>query len=185
MSQYYSLISSLPALKMGETPSITEDAFMLAASAFVSVSNMEILEKFALVPSDDAEFAVGSLAGQYTLWERALRNSLVKIRASKRTQEALANMRGTDFECDADRAASQAYSAANPLERERVLDNARIAKLDELSACQVFSFDMICAYKIKLAIMWKWSDYRSHEKASANLERTVTGVLEAYENKSK
>ena len=150
---------------------------MASAEAFVSGENWRILEKISIVPDTENSFPANTLAEKYRLWEKSLRNSLVKLRAVRTASDAVNSMRDTDFECDADRAAVHAYSAATPLEREKLLDAARFAKIDEMSACQVFSFDMVCAYKLKLALALKWSARRDRQKADALLSDTVSQIL--------
>jgi hypothetical protein len=121
-----------------------------------------------------------ALICQYAKWEIALRNSIAAIRASKwRNGEIGANVRpDAIYESETDTIAKAAYSAANPLERERILDEARWNKLDDLARLNHFhgfTYDAVCAYGLKLQIAEKWIS-RTKEAAIANLDKAVANV---------
>ncbi len=179
--ELFSLISSLPALKLFEEPFLSREKFLSYCSAGLQGKELELLEKFSIVPEEgNAElllsFPEKSLPRAYMRWEKALRNSIAKIRAGKwKNGEAGPNVRPeAGYEADAERAVLQAYAASNPLERERLLDQARWDKLDELSA-ELFSYDTLCAYSLKLQLIQKWMQYREAD-ASANMDRMAEEV---------
>lgn len=132
-------------------------------------------------PQDGYVFAEGSFAEKYTVWELALRHSILRLRTQKNqaAQESVAVKREPVFECDADSVAIRAYSAANPLERERILDEARWTKADELTVLHQFDLDVLCAYRIKLEIAEKWS-----ARAAGDPEKNMDLCAAALEEKS-
>lgn len=195
--ELFSLLSSLPYLKLYETPYYTFAEFLELCSMRISGVQMALLEQLSILPGCkkngnitgkdyDAEYAdfqnrirkslpERALIRKYAEWEMALRNSLAKIRASKwnRTENSLRE--NIAYEADTERIAQAAYSAANPLERERILDEARWDKLDELTRinhCHSFTFDAVCAYGLKLQLAEKWVR-RSGEAAMANLNKAA------------
>ena len=82
------------------------------------------------------------------------------------------------FDPEADRMVRAAFAAPNPVERERILDTARWAKLDELEVKNRtrFNFDTVCAYSIRIQIAEKWAA-RSAGNSAEGLDRTVLSVL--------
>ncbi len=177
-SQLFSLISSLPALKMQEKPAVTSAEFLASASAFVKAKEMEMLSALSIVPADDAVFPEKSFCGKYTEWEKALRTSILRLRTAKRSDAAEQLARHENvFVCDADSAAARAYAAADPLEREKLLDAARWNKTEELTVNHIFDFDTLCAYYIRLQIAEKWNS-RTQGDAEKNLDSAAQKLLD-------
>ena len=199
MNLYVSLVSSLPLLRMTEAPLVSYGKFMSDCSGLIDAKHLDMLRRFSLVPglrpggkpqdaaSDDpgaledfiAEFPKGSLAREYLCFESALRHSAMKLRAAKLGAAFAAPKPGhTFFDPEADRMVRAAFTAPNPVERERILDTARWNKLDELEVKNRtrFSFDTVCAYSIRIQIAEKWAA-RSAGNSAEGLDRTVTSVL--------
>ena len=78
----------------------------------------------------------------------------------------------TFLDCDADAAAVRAYSAADPLERERLLDAARWEKASELTLLHQFDLDVLCAYYLQLQLAEKWAR-RAAGNAAVNLDEAA------------
>ena len=199
MNLYVSLVASLPLLKMTEAPLVSYGKFMSDCAGMIDAKNMDLLRRFSLVPgllpgqkqqdaaSDDpnaleefiGEFPKGSLAQEYLRFETALRHSAMKIRAAKLGASfALPKPGHVFFDPEADRMVRAAFAAPNPVERERILDTARWAKLDELEVKNRtrFNFDTVCAYSIRIQIAEKWAA-RSAGNSAEGLDRTVLSVL--------
>lgn len=184
--ELFSLLSSLPQLTLFEQPGITHEKFLYFCSSYFHGKRMDLLKTLALRPvseeSDAFEtlrgFSAGSLPRAYSRWEAALRNSLAKIRAAKFPGHGSVERLDAGYETDADAAARRAYSAPDPLERERILDRARWEKLDELARAghsHAFNFDSVCAYSLKLQIAEKWTE-RKDADAAVNLDRAADAV---------
>lgn len=172
ISQLYSLISSLPALKMSETPSISSQDFLENASAFMTDKDLAVLAEVSLLPVEDKTFSANSFSGKFQAWEKALRHSILRLRTAKRKEMLSGVQRETVFDCDADATAVRAYSAADPLERERILDAARWEKASELILLHQFDLDVLCAYYLQLQLAEKWAR-RAAGDASVNLDKAA------------
>lgn len=183
--ELFSLLSSLPQLTLFEQPGITHEKFLYFCSSYFRGKRMDLLRTLSLRPATEDPAASGllqsfsprSLPRAYSRWETALRSSLAKIRSAKFPGRG-ASERVGGYETDADSAARKAYSAADPLERERILDRARWDKLDELARAghsHAFNFDAVCAYSLKLQIAEKWTA-RKEAEASGNLDRAADAV---------
>ena len=196
---YVSLVSSLPLLRMTETPAVSYSKFMSDCSGLLDDKHFGMLRRFSLVPglrpgqkpqdgaqdtpdaleSFIAEFPKNSLAWEYLRFETALRHSAMKIRAAKLGASFAAPKPGhVFFDPEADRMVRAAFAAPNPVERERILDAARWDKLDELEVKNRtrFNFDTVCAYSIRIQIAEKWAA-RSAGNSAEGLDRTVSSVL--------
>jgi hypothetical protein len=201
MNLFFSLVSSLPLLKMTEAPLVSYGKFMSDCTGTIDAKNLGLLRRFSLVPgvlpgqkpqdadqdSPDAleefirEFPKGSLAREYLGFETALRHSAMKLRAAKLGAAfAIPKPGHIFFDPEADRAVRAAFAAPNPVERERILDTARWAKLDELEAKNRtrFNFDTVCAYSIRIQIAEKWAA-RTAGNAAEGLDRTVSSVRDS------
>ena len=177
--KYFSLLSSLPMLQMGENPAICAEYFLSSCSAFIFKNDWDTLCSLRLLPQKDVCLPDSSLAGKYMHWESALRNSLVRFRSAWFGTDPRTFLRDDgSFEADADRVVIRAYAAVSPLERERILDEARWTKIEELEQGKLFSFDNICAYYLKLQIVDKWVS-RTGEQAGKNLETASNEVRTA------
>ena len=201
MNLYVSLVASLPLVKMTEAPQMSYAKFISDCTGQIDAKHLELLKKLSPVPglppgekpaansADDpgaleafiAEFPKKSLAREYLLFESALRHSAMKLRAAKLGPEFAAPKPGyTMFDSEADRAVRTAFSAPNPVERERILDAARWTKLDELEAKNLtrFNFDTLCAYSIRIQIAEKWAA-RNAGNSAEGLDRTVSSVRDS------
>ena len=201
MNLYVSLVSSLPLVKMTEPPQMSYAKFISDCTGQIDARKLELLKKLSPVPglppgqkaadspADDpgaleefiAEFPKKSLAREYLLFESALRHSAMKLRAAKLGAAFATPKPGyTLFDSEADRAVRTAFTAPNPVERERILDTARWNKLDELEVRNLsrFNFDTLCAYAIRLQIAGKWAA-RTAGDSAAGLDRTVSAVRDS------
>lgn len=201
MNLYFSLVSSLPLLKMTEAPLVSHGKFMSDCAGMIDAKKLELLRRLSLVPGalpgqkpQDAaqdgpdaieefigDFPKGSLAREYLRFETALRHSAMKLRAAKLGAAfALPKPGHVFFDPEADRMVRAAFSAPNPVERERILDTARWNKLDELEAKNRsrFNFDTVCAYSIRIQIAEKWNA-RNAGNSAEELDRTVSSVRDS------
>ena len=210
--ELFSLLSSLPYLKLYEKPVISFAKFLEYCANNIHGEHLVLLEELSVLPGRGTKAAVPSgndydalyaafekrirkilpakaLICQYAKWEIALRNSIAAIRASKwRGGEMGANVRpDAVYESETDVIAKAAYSASNPLERERILDEARWNKLDDLARLNHFhgfTYDAVCAYGLKLQIAEKWVS-RTSDAAISNLDKAVTSVQTPAGQESK
>lgn len=178
-TQLFSLISSLPALQIFEAPAIDRGDFLLAAQAFLAPDDLAELAELSIAPDTRKTFRSESFAAKYSTWETAFRHSILKLQLAKHknaeAQNAPPFRRDTTFECDADAAAAHAFSAADPLEREKLLDRARWDKTEELTVNHFFDLDRIQAYFIRLQIAEKWGR-RASGDAAANFDAAAEAV---------
>jgi len=176
MPHYFYLGASLPSLKRDEIPSLSVDAFLELCAQWVDPARLETLRKLELAPAAEGALPESCpSAREYLSWERAIRSRIAKQRAAKLGRQELPSEDAGAYFTDAERLAIEAFSAANPLERERSLDAARWRKLEDLELGHIFDFDTLCLYKLKLMLRLKWGS-RQLQKGSANLDAVVDSV---------
>jgi len=97
------------------------------------------------------------MLGEWAFWEAGLRNALARSRA----QEIGVDLEGRLFEESEEESlysemVAWASEAADPLERERVIDQNRLAKLNELAGINPFSREAALCYLLSLIILDRW-----------------------------
>ncbi len=174
MGNYYYLISTLPLLKIGEPPPFSEACFLEECARWLSSADLDALTAFRLAPLP-AKGAVSAspLQASWLEWESALRNALVKIRASNLDRDPEKSLRpAAPTNLDTERGAAEAVAITDPLQREKALDHARWRRLDELEFLHDFDLQRLCVYKLKLLLCHKWVP-RTQEKGKANLDAAI------------
>lgn len=175
---YYALISSFPVVTLDSDSGMTADNFLSACQAYIKGDDLRTLEELSLDPSPE-KFESGSFARKYASWEASLRNAAARARSARLGIDPTAYLdREAEVEADTERAVNSAWAAADPLERERILDRARWTKIEELEAGKPFSFEQVCAFKLKLLLRQKWAD-RQNGDPENNLEQALTAVSSA------
>lgn len=174
MKPYY-LVASLPTLVLGEPPPL--DAAGL-------LSRCEHL----LGADDRAELAL-ALEGRWAessaeflrRWRNAdtqLRNAVARIRAARRAADLHGALREHEgFDVCIEKAATDAYTRPNPLERELFLDRYRWQILDDLSRATPFGVEALLAYAVKLRLALRWAAIQD-EAGRARLNELIEGMEE-------
>ena len=110
---------------------------------------------------------------RWRAFDTALRNELVKIRASRKHVDASLYLReGGYTQPSITNAAMNAYKNPSMLESEKILDEVRWWVLDELSIGHYFDIDFLMIYANKLRILEKWDKIRTSDKSRV-LEETL------------
>jgi len=156
-SGYYTyLISSLPVLRFGVKPPFSFEKFLNIASDSISESDIEILKECTGI-CESIYSKTQATSQKQCAFETALRNALVKIRASRKRIDPFKYLRpdgGGDLYIT--NLAMNAYKNPSILESEKILDEERWHALDELSVGHYFDLDFFIIYANKLMILEKW-----------------------------
>jgi len=173
MPDYYTyLISSLPMLHFGTKPSFPFDKFCQLCEGLIPDKIIDILKK----TSTPGEYAYGKACPTLKKWQSfdgALRNELVKIRASHKKLDPFKYLR---YNGDTDPAithiALHAYRTPSILEAEKFLDQSRWRFLDELAIGHYFDIDYLIIYANKLLILERWERINTLDRVKA-LEKVL------------
>ena len=193
MAAFYYTISALPSLDYDANTNPDADWFL----SFCAETIPEAWFKKLTAISGDPIDGIGSdlrIVDHFAQFEAGLRNEIVRIRASQRglsyDDHAHIENSGEDYTQQSEVAdlAREAVTHASPLEGERVLDRARMRKIDELTVGHSFDFTVLVAYRMKLAILARAARFtrelgeeqytKSYETISEQIQEHVQRVGE-------
>lgn len=171
MPSYYTyLISSLPMLIFGARPPISHEKFLNLCQGQIPDEQAEMLKGLSLI-GEDAYRGKNYILDRYLVFDTALRNELVKIRAGRIKIDPSRFLRHE--ECAGPEIAHlvmNAYRSLSIIEGERILDQARWNVLEELTLGHYFDFEFLLTYALKLLILERWERTRLANKASLSEE---------------
>jgi hypothetical protein len=103
---------------------------------------------------------------KWRVFDTALRNELVKIRASRKQVDPLKYIRGDEYAGPyITHIAMNAYRNPAILEAEKTLDQERWRMLDELATGHYFDLDFLITYALKLLILERWERISRADKS--------------------
>lgn len=152
MSQYYFLVSSLPFLLPQVDVEIGYDEFMETCRRHLTPREWETLQACRLDLSGDG-LGQHPLLTRWIQWETSLRNEVVLLRAHNLKIEPERWVRENNGPAGLFDIAREAVHQENPLEAEKILDDARWRYLDELGVGHFFDFESLLVYSLKLQIL--------------------------------
>lgn len=176
MAVYYTyLISSLPMLHFGMKPPFSFEKFIDICSRLIPEKDIKILNS---IPRIEIGLYRGRQPAlmQWQGFEIALRNELVKIRASHMHIDPLKFMRQDSYtDSSLVHIAMNAHRNPSVLEGEKTLDQERWHFLDGLTFGHYFDLDILIVYVLKLLLLERWEKVDSADKAKI-LEETLVRV---------
>ena len=174
MSGYYIyLISSLPMLHFGNPPPFSFERLIQMCEGIISVEDINIL-KITAKGMDYAYDGSQPTLKKWFVFEVALRNELVKIRASRKHMDPQRYLRLSDnTEPYISRIALAASRIPSIIDAEMMLDQERWQQLEELSLGHFFDIDCLIIYGLKLLILERWDRIRTADKTRM-LEETLS-----------
>ena len=162
---YIYLASSLPMLHFGAKPPVSSERFLEMCRGMISDDDLAVLRRIVeslrieenIPPSCEAE-------RKWRAFDTALRNELAKIRAARRKQDPLKFVRQDGYAGPSIvHIALHAHRTPEPLEAERILEQARWQALDESSLGHYFDIDFMVIYAYKLLILERWERINAAE----------------------
>ena len=172
---YYFLKASLPGLMFGKEPGLTLEEFDARCAEELSAERMECLKKIsAAVPRPPEVCRSGSsLMEKFAVREQYLRTRIAERRSSHANLCKLPDP--PEYFPEIDHAVAIAATVDDPLEREKVIDRLRWQCIEELDCGDEFGFESLCAYRLKLTILEKYS---SHDavRGKANFNGAVDRI---------
>ena len=168
MPAYYTyLISSLPMLNFSARAPFSLEDFFSKCKNLIPEKEFEILR--SACQQDIFSLAAVSMASlkQWSNFEMALRNELVRARAGRKKIDPLKFLRLPDSpQAETSHLAMIAYRSTSILEGEKILDQGRWNFLESLSLGHYFDFDYLLVYGLKLKILERWDKIQKADKES-------------------
>ncbi len=162
--QYYYLIAALPILTLDAEPP-------LSTGEFTELCRQQLTEE------DFVKFSLASgcrLSAEFEAWNTALKNELVKLRASRLGFDADESLKEGGIYAGLSELAREVFNQENPLEAELLLDKMRWNKISDLEALEYFSAEKLAAYLLKLKLL--------ERKALFTREDGNENYMQIYEN---
>jgi hypothetical protein len=152
MAYHIYLISSLPMLYFGMKPPFSFEGFIERCRGLIPENEIEMLK-------------AASGLKKWQIFDKELRNELVKLRAARKHKDPLKYLRKDGYvQPYIIHIAASAIRNKSILEAEKILDQARWQALDELSIGHYFDIDILLIYGQKLLILERWERIRSANK---------------------
>jgi hypothetical protein len=155
---------------MDEAAPISSDDFFVNCESLLSSEDRSDLVR---ILSGNLDACETPFMCDWMAHERQLRNALVMERVHGQVGEAENYLReNLDYDSRIERAVAEAMAASNPIERERILDQARWNILDDMAQDTPFGPGQVFAFVLKLQIVERW-DKVSEPKGRERLETLV------------
>ena len=152
---YYYFAASLPYLEYGVRCLTCLENFMETAGRLLSPGDYALIEQALAVEAGQPVSGEGHrVIREWQAFMQGLRNQWVMARAPRFRKDPATYFRGErGGETAVAEAVAQAQKAVDPLEAEKIIDQLRWAKLEEIGQGQFFNLDFLLVYALKLQIL--------------------------------
>lgn len=175
---YYSLVASLPHLKIGDEPPFSTEEYVQQCAQWVTPHETRILEHLLLGMYEGYGCAI---CKKWCDTETQLRNAVAKHRGQKLGVDAKEYLRPHDgFSGEIEQLVTDAFTRNDPLEIEEEVDRARWHQAEQLVGENPFGFMKVLAYGIQLKIVERWNRMDVHT-GKEKLEAVITANTEKEE----
>jgi len=166
MADFYPyVIASLPMLHFGMKPPFSFERFLEVYCPLIPEKDLHLVRA---LPQAEQYFEKGKrhpIIQKWIEFDLALRNELVRMRATKKHTEPATYLRPEGYSGPS---LAPAVMAANMLtsvlDVEKTLDEIRWKALEELATGHYFDLDFLITYAYKLLILQRWENIRSADK---------------------
>ena len=159
---YPYLISSLPMLHFGMKPPFSFERFLEVCCPFIPKKDFQLVRS---LPQPEQYLEKGKRHRVIQKWiefDVALRNELVRIRATKKHIEPATYLRPGGHSGSSLAPAIMAANIHTSVpDAEKTLDETRWKALEELATGHYFDLDLLITYAYKLLIIHRWESIRS------------------------
>jgi hypothetical protein len=149
------LLSSLPMLLFGAKPPFTHEEFFDRCRDLIPAKDFSLLQLCAQTEVLEQEVVQPTLKS-WVIFERSLRNELVRLRASRKKADPEKFLRDGTNEPALYHVALASHRVPSLIESEKMLDRERWLKLEELALGHYFDLDALIVYGLKLQILLRW-----------------------------
>jgi hypothetical protein len=167
MADFYPyLIASLPMLHFGMKPPFSFERFIEICSPLIPEKDCHLLRDLPQ-PEEYAKIGISHRTIQKWIdFDVALRNELVKIRATKKHVEPGPYLRFEMYIGSSLSPTIMAVNLSSPIpDIEKILDETRWKALEELATDHYLDLDFLITYACKLLILQRWEKVRSADGA--------------------
>lgn len=153
-------------LQFGAKVPFSFEKFLQMCEGLIPASEIALLGKIQTLDISKYKGQGAATLRKWYSFEVALRNELVKIRASRKHKDHLKYIRSDSQDGLAlIHIALSAQRNPSPLEAERILDSQRWQVLEELAVGHYFDLDFLIIYAQKLLILERWERINTADKS--------------------
>ncbi len=172
---YYSLVASLPNLKIGDEPPFLTADYIENCAQWVTPREVEILRRVLL---NEADISMCALCTAWHNIETQIRNAIARHRGQKLGVDFKEYLQPHDnFSGQIEAQVADAFSSNDPIELEEQLDRIRWIMAEQLVGQDPFAFEKVLAYGIQLKIVERWNRMDVHV-GKEKLEAVITANTE-------
>jgi hypothetical protein len=172
LSQYYYTVASLPMLQYDSESIFSIEHFHDMCARELTESDLTLIKKISLVPEGKEDILFSPTLDCYYMWERNLRNNLVRLRAHEKGVDEQTYLRPVEETRGPLRVAQQAFQQESPFAAEHILNKARWELFDQLEEGHYFDIDYLIVYKLRLLIIWRKVAFKK-EKGEASYNKII------------
>ena len=176
MSQYYYTVASLPLLAYDMDRPLSISNFLEICQQQLSQRDNQVLKCASLIELESTKSTYRVLQNWF-IWEKSLRNELVKLRAQRRGEELEKYLVESPEILGLQEIARNAFTQDSPLTAEEILNRARWEYFDELEIGHYFDIEKLIVYYLRLRLL--------ERKALFNREKGLTRFNDIYESITK
>lgn len=163
MADFYPfLIASLPMLHFGMKPPFSFERFLDVCRPLIPKKDFQLLRSLPQPEQYSEKSKKHQVIQKWIDFDIALRNELVRIRATKKHIEPETYLRTDGYSGSSLAPAIMAVNInTSVLDAEKTLDETRWKVLEELSTGHYFDLAVLITYAYKLLILQRWENIRS------------------------
>jgi len=177
---YYSLVASLPHLKIGDEPPFSTDEFIGSCAQWVTAKELGILQHILQDRFIERDCPI---CQKWFNIETQLRNAIARHRGQRLGVDYKGYIQSHDgFSGEIEQLVTDAFARNDPLEVEEEIDRARWQLADDLAVGKdPFCFEKVLAYGIQLRIVERWNRMDVHS-GKEKIEAVITANTEMKES---
>ena len=174
---FYALISSLPHIELDKELPLTMEKFRDLCANQISKKQLCLLD--ALLNGEVSCASTHSFANRWFHAEIQLKNAVARQRAQTRGIDVKPFLHSHDYFIGfIETRVQEAFSAEDPSELERILDQTRWELAEDFIGKDAYGFAKLTAYAVQLRIATRWNRMND-ATGRLNLEKTITQNTES------
>ena len=162
MADFYPyLIASLPMLHFGMKPPLSFERLIEVCLPFMPEKDFQVLRSLPGPEQYSEKEKYHRIVQKWIEFDGALRNELVRIRATQKQIEPVTYLRPNLENSSSFNPALMAVNMATTMiDTEKTLDETRWKALEDLASGHFFDLYFLITYALKLLILLRWENIR-------------------------
>lgn len=177
---YFYTIASLPMLQFDTPPPMEFDDFLMLCQNTIEPKDYQTVKATTMeIPRDFG--AENGVILQYWIWERGLRNALVKVRAKEMDVDGTSFLQQDETVGGVEEIAANAIRYESPLEAEKYIAKQRWDFMDSLRNIEYFSLENLQVWYLQLQLLTRLALF-DKEKGFSRYQELYNEILKGHEH---